>query len=104
MKIGAGNKEKNEGRWHEWRFASSVAKSFGRVKPYLGAKLNFLRMFYKVRQNGEVVQQGHYREDHPIGLFVGSDLVLGSSEDVVLNVETSYQDGMETNVALQYVF
>jgi hypothetical protein len=102
--IRAGHKDKNEGRWHEWQFASSVAKPFGRVKPYLGAKLNLLRMFYKVRQNGAVVQQGHYREDHPIGMFIGSDVSLGSSEDVVLNVETSYQDGLETNLALQYVF
>ncbi len=102
--IRAGHKDKNEARWHEWQFASSVAKSMGRLKPYLGAKLNFLSMFYRVRQNGILVQQARYRQDSPIGMFVGSDLYLGSSEDVVLNVETSYQDGVETNLALQYVF
>ncbi len=100
----ARHKGKNEARWHEWQFATSVAKPFGRVKPYLGTKLSLVNMHYRVRQQGVLLKDGTYHEDNPIGVFVGSDLLLGSSEDVVLNVETSYQGGLETNMAIQYVF
>ncbi|GEM_PF-2809594 len=100
----ASHKGKNEARWHEWQFATSVAKPFGRVKPYLGAKLSFVNMYYRVRQQGVLLKDGNYHQDSPFGVFVGSDFSLGASEDVVLNVETSYQGGLETNLAIQYVF
>lgn len=102
--VRARHKGKNEGRWHEWQFASSVAKPFGSLKPYIGAKVSLVNFRYRIRQNGILLTDGRYHEDSPIGVFVGSDLLLGSSEDVVLNVETAYQDGLETNMAIQYIF
>ena len=102
--VRARHKGKNEGRWHEWQFASSVAKPFGPLKPYLGAKLSLVNVHYRIRQNGVLLTDGHYHENNPLGVFVGSDLSLGSSEDIVLNVETAYQDGLETNMAIQYIF
>ena len=95
---------RNDANWREWQFATSVAKGLGRLKAYLGVKYNLLHMTYKVRDQGTLVRQDAYEQDHPLGLFVGTDYALGSSEDVILNVETSFLDGPEVDVAIAYTF
>lgn len=100
----ARHKGKNEGRWHEWQFATSVAKAFGRVKPYLGAKLSLVKFAYKVRENGSLIAHGDYLQDSPVGAFVGTDVYLGPQEDVVLNLESSYLDGAELAISIAYTF
>ena len=100
----AGHKDKNEGRWHEWQFATSIAKAFGRVKPYVGAKLSIVDFSYKVREEGVLLRHDKYEEDSPLGLFVGTDVYLGQHEDVILNVETGYVDGADIAVSIGYLF
>ncbi|MBI3011954.1 MAG: hypothetical protein HYY58_05655 [Candidatus Omnitrophica bacterium] len=95
---------KNDGRWHEWQFATSVAKSFNRLKPYLGLKYNTVSFHFKVRENNELLQQGTYEEDQPIGLFLGTDFYFGRYEDVIVNVEGSSLNGTEVSVAVAYTF
>ena len=98
------HKDKNELRWHEWQLTTSVAKEFGRVKPYLGVKVAMVNAFYRVRQQGRLLQQGRYKEKSRLGLFLGTDCALGDSEDVILNLETAYQDGPEVTASLAYTF
>ena len=102
--IRARRRDKNVGRWHEWQFATSVAKSFNRLKPYLGLKYDTVKFHYKVRENGELLQQGTYKENQPIGLFLGTDVYFGQFEDVIVNVEGSYLNGTEVSVAVSYTF
>lgn len=102
--IRARHRGKNEARWHEWQFATSLAKSLGRFKPYGGLKLTLLDVSYRVRQNNTLLKQGEYNEDQPLGIFVGADYYFGQYEDVVLNIEGSSFNGNEMNVALSYLF
>ena len=94
----------NDGRWQEWVFATSAARSFGRVKPYLGVKYSLASMKFKIRQDGKLLQQGTYKSDVRVGPFLGTDVYFGQAEDVIVNVETSYLDGAEIHVAVQYTF
>jgi len=98
------HKGKNEGRWHQWQFATSVAKAFDRLTPYVGVQYSFVDFTYRVRENGALIRQDRYEEDNPLGLFFGTDWRFGQSEDVILNIETSYLDGAEVNVAIAYTF
>ncbi len=102
--IRARRKGKNEGRWHEWQASTSVAKAIGRLTAYLGVKYDIVDFSFKVRENGAIVKQDKYEEEGPVGVFVGTDVYLGSSENVVLNVESAYQDGAEVDVAVAYTF
>jgi len=95
---------RNEGRWHDWQFATSVAKSFGKLKPYLGVKYSMVNFTFKVRDQGTLIQQGKYKEDGPVGLFFGTDCYLGEEEDVVVNVESAYLDGAEVTVSVAHTF
>ena len=102
--IRAKHKDKNEVRWHEWQFATNVAKAFGRFKPYAGVSYSIIDAFYRVRENGQLLKQGTYHQDQPVDLFLGMDYAFGSSEDVMINVEGSFLNGGEVNVAVQYLF
>jgi len=95
---------KNEAQWHEWAFATSVARAFGRIKPYLGVKYSVVDFQYKIRENGQLLQQGHYKEDGPVGVFFGTDAYFGEEEDVLINVESTYLNGAEVDVAIAYTF
>ena len=99
-----GKRGKNEIRWHDWQFATSLAKGLGRVKPYVGVKVNIIDATFRVRENGKLLTQGTYDQDGAFGFFVGSDYSLGSSEDVMLNIETSLLDGIEITAAIAYTF
>jgi hypothetical protein len=94
----------NEGDWNEWQFATSVAKGFGRVKPYVGVKVALVDFDFTLRKGGTITQQDTYQEDGVVGAFIGSDVSFGQSENVVLNVETSYLDGAELSLAITYTF
>jgi hypothetical protein len=102
--IRARHRNKNDGRWHEWLFATSVAKSFGRVKPYVGVQYSLLDFEYIVRQNGNFLTQGSYQGKGRVGALLGTDVYFGQFEDVIVNVETSYLNGPEVNVAVMYTF
>ena len=102
--IRARHKNKNEARWSEWQLATSVAKSFGCFKPYLGVSYDLLAVKFRVRENGALLKQSRYENNTPVGAFLGTDVYLGSSEDVVLNVESIYLNGAEISVALSYNF
>ena len=102
--IRARHKGKNAARWHEWQLAMSTAKSMGRLKPYVGAKYSIVNMLFRVWDNGSLLKQGRYREDNPVGIFVGTDYYFGQYEDVILNIEGSYLDGPEIAMALSYSF
>ena len=95
---------KNEGRWHQWQVATSVARAFGRVKPYLGVEWSMVNFNFKIRQEGELLTQGRYHEDASIGPFFGTDVYLGSAEDVMVNLETSYVGGGEVDASIRYIF
>lgn len=102
--IRARHRDGNDGRWHEWQFGTGVAKSFGRLKPYAGVKVSLVDFDYLIRQNGNLLQEGTYKEDGRVGAFLGTDIYFGESEQVILNVETSYTNGAELNVAITYTF
>lgn len=102
--IRARRKGKNEARWQEWQFATSVAKAIGRLKPYVGVKYSMVDMRFRVRENGSLLTQGTYDEDAPVGFFLGTDYYVGEQEDVIVNVETSYLDGAEVAVSIAYTF
>ena len=102
--IRARHRSDNDGTWQDWMAATSVARSFGRLKPYVGAKCTLLQLKYKIRSDGTLIQQGRYKEDGPIGVLFGTDYVFGQQEDVVLNVETSYVNGTELAATLHYTF
>ncbi len=95
---------KNEGRWHEWQFATSLAKAVGRLNTYAGVKYDLTRFVYRVREDGMLLRQDAYHQNTPVGFFVGTDVMLGRSEDVVLNIESSYLDGPEVDVGIAYTF
>lgn len=102
--IRAKHRDKNEVRWHQWQLATSVAKSMGKLTPYIGVSYAKLDVKYRVRQNGRLLKQGNYEEDQPVDLFFGTDYILGEAEDASLNVECSFLNGGEVNVAVQYLF
>ena len=97
------HRDKNTARWHEWQFATSLAKGFGRLKPYLGVKYSMTSLPYKVKQDGVLLGQGRYHMA-AAGPFLGTDYSFGRYEDVVLIIETSYLSGAEVDVALSYSF
>lgn len=98
------HKGKNEGRWHQYQLATSVAKSLGNLKPYAGIQYSIVDFTYRVRENGNLLRQDKYEEESPVGFFFGTDWYFGRSEDVILNVESSYVDGAEVNVSIAYTF
>ena len=98
------HRNKNDGTWHEWVLATSVAKAMGRYKPYLGIKSSLVNLDAKVRRNGEHFAQPIYEQDSLVGGFLGTDIYFGESKDVIINVEGDYADGPEVNVALKYLF
>lgn len=102
--LGGRHKGKNEVRWNEWQLSTSLAKPIGRVTPYVGVKLSLIHAKTWVRQDGEVVRQLTYRQDGLIGPFIGSDIHFGTDEHAVINVEGSYLDGAEVDVAVSYLF
>lgn len=93
----------NDGTWQEWVGSTSVAKSMGRLKPYLGVKYSLTNFKAKIRDGGNLIQRT-YKNDVPVGAFFGTDLYFGPSEDVILNVETSYLSGPELDIAIKYLF
>ena len=102
--IRGGHKGKNEGRWHEYQFATSLAKGLGRLKSYAGVKVDITRFRYKVREDGNLLRHDTYRHADPIGFFAGTDLYFGHAEDVVLNIETGYLNGAQIDVGIAYTF
>ena len=93
----------NDGTWQEWVGATSVAKSMGRLRPYLGVKYSLTSFKTKIR-DGSTLFQRTYKNDAPVGVFFGTDLSFGPAEDVILNVETSYLSGPELDVTVKYLF
>ncbi len=93
----------NDGTWQEWVGSTSVAKSMGRLKPYLGLKYSLTNFKTKIRDNDNLTQRT-YKNDVPVGVFFGTDVYFGPSEDVILNVETSYLGGPELDMAIKYLF
>jgi len=104
LDMRARHKGKNEARWHEWQLATSVAASVHRLKPYVGVKYSVIDVFYRIREDGQQLAQGRYKEDQPVGLFLGTDWALGRYEDVILNVESAFVDGAEVAVTIAYTF
>lgn len=99
------NKTSNQPTWQEWQGATSVAKAWGRLKPYLGLKLSRVELDYRLRQNGQSVAQGSYTSRNTLGTFLGSDFYLGEFEDLVMNVETAFSgDGDEIAFTVSYTF
>ncbi len=97
------HRDKNLGKWHEWLFATSLAKGFGRLKPYLGVKYSLTYLPYKIKEDNHLLGQGRYHVG-AVGPFFGTDFSFGRYEDVVLNIESSYLNGAEVDVALSYSF
>ena len=101
--LRARHRDSNDGTWQEWVGATSVAKSMGRLKPYLGVKYSLTNFKTKIRDSGNLIQRT-YKNDVPVGVFFGTDVYVGRSEDVILNVETSYLGGPELDIAIKYLF
>jgi hypothetical protein len=98
------HKGKNEIRWHQWGFGTSVARSFGRLRPYVGVNYSLIRAKYRVRQDGHLLQLATYKPDGVAGPFFGMDVRFGRGETVILNLETASADGAEATVVLSYTF
>jgi hypothetical protein len=96
--------KKNEVRFHDWQFATGLAKSLGRFKPYAGVKYSIVDMTFRARQGGVLLKQGEHESEHSVGFFVGTDFSMGQYEDVVINVESGYVDGAEVVVSLAHNF
>ena len=104
LDIRAKHRNGDDGHWREGVLATSVAKSFGRLKPYVGAEYSMVHMSFKIRQNGALLQQGKYQAASRAGPFFGVDYTWGRAEDVTLNIESAYLDGFGLNVAVNYTF
>ena len=94
----------NEGDWLEWQFATTVAKRFGDLTPYAGFKLSLLDFDYTLRKAGALVEEATYEEDGVLGLVLGTDFAFGASKEFVLNVEGTFLNGVEIDVAVNYSF
>ena len=94
----------NQSHWSEWQLASSVAKSFGRLKPYVGVKLSLVNVKFKVRKDSRITQQGTYKGDGIVSPFFGLDLYLGDAESLIVNAEGSFVGGEEASLSLAYRF
>ncbi|MBI4323073.1 MAG: hypothetical protein HY596_02225 [Candidatus Omnitrophica bacterium] len=101
--LRARHRGSNDGTWQEWVGSTSVAKSMGRLTPYLGVKYSLTNFKTKIRDGSALIQRT-YKNDVPVGAFFGTDLHFGPSEDVILNVETSYLGGPELDIAVKYLF
>ncbi len=95
---------RNEVRFHDWQFATSLAKSLGKLKPYVGIKYSSVDSLFRVHQGGVLRKQVEHQSENPLGFFVGTDVYLGQYEDVVINVESGYVDGAEVTVAVAHYF
>ena len=103
--IGAPHREgSNQPHWSEWQLASSVAKSIGPLKPYVGVKLSFLNFKFKVRKDNRITQQGTYKADGAMSPFFGFDFYAGQTESLIINVEGSFVNGEEVSVGVAYRF
>ena len=97
--IGAPHQRgRNQGLWQEYQLATSVAKSFGRFTPYIGAKASLANFSYKLRKNGKITTIGQYKPRSTVGPFVGADYVVG--EDLIVNIESAYINGSELTVTV----
>ncbi len=103
--LGRKTSTANQPQWQEWQVSTSVAKSLGRLKPYVGIKLSRVTMDYRIRQGGQTISQGSYKDQASVGAFFGSDVYLGESEDLVMNIETAYiNGGGEVTMGIGYSF
>lgn len=102
--VRARHRTDNDGHWREWVVATNVAKSVGRLKPYGGLKVSIIDFDAKIRQGSRLLKQEAYEADTRVGPFFGTDVYFGDQEDVIMNVETSYLDGVEVTLAIQYLF
>ncbi len=102
--LRARHKQKDEADWTEGQFATSVAKRFGRVTPYLGIKASIVDFDIKLRKDGLITSQAELAEDAFIGPLAGFDIAVGEYEDVAVNVEASYINGPTVDAAIQYTF
>jgi len=103
--IGAPHRKgNNQAQWTEWQLASSVAKSIGPFKPYVGAKLSFVNMKFKVRKDNRITQQGTYKADGMMSPFFGLDWYVGEAENLIINVEGSFVNDEEVTLGVAYRF
>lgn len=102
--VRARHRGDHDGHWREWVGATSVARSFGRIKPYLGLKYSIVDVDAKYRENGRPLKQVAYEAETTVGPFFGTDVYFGDQEDVIINVETSYVNGTEVGISVQYLF
>ena len=97
--IGAPHQRSHhQGRWQEYQVATSVAKSFGRITPYVGVKASLVNFSYKLRKNGHITTIGKYKPRGIAGPIVGADYVVG--EDMIINIESAYINGPELTVTV----
>jgi len=102
--IGAPHRRKgNQVNWNEWQVGTSVAKAFGRVKPYAGVKVSWFAFDYTVRQSG-TQRNGTYKPDGLVSPFIGMDLTVGERKDTVINIEGSFVTGTEITAAVMKRF
>ena len=103
--LGAPHRKKNnQGHWSEWQLASSVAKSFGPLTPYVGAKFSFVDLAFKIRKDNRITQQGTYKQDNIVSPFIGLDWYVGAAESLIVNVEGSFVNGAEADLSVAYRF
>ena len=95
---------KNEFRFHDWQVATGLAKPLGRFTPYAGVKYSLANLIFRVREGGQLLALGKHHSDQSAGFYVGSDLSMGQYEDVVINVEGGYVDGLEAAVSVAHSF
>lgn len=101
--VGAPHRRnKHQGEWQEWQVATTTARSFGRLKPYMGVKYSLVDFDFKLRKGDETIQRGTYKQEARVGPVLGTDYLVG--EDVIVNVESAYIDGAEVTAAIAHAF
>ena len=101
--IGAPHRRgRNQAQWQEWQFATTTAKTFGRLTPYAGMKVSLVQLDYHLRRGGKDVQKSSYKPDGFLGPVLGADYAV--REDTVVNVESSYINGAEVTVGVARTF
>ena len=101
--LGAPHKKKaNQANWNEGQFATTLAKAFGRFKPYAGVKVSLLT--FKYTRHGQTTQKGTYKPDSIVSPVVGMDWSFGENQDTVLNVEGSFLAGTDVAIAVTQRF
>jgi hypothetical protein len=86
--------------WYEWQGSTCLAKEIGRFRPYAGVRLSTVNLDHDDGKGNK----NSYDEDGNLGPFLGTDIYLGQTKDIVINLEAGFLLGTEFYGGLKYRF